>query len=328
MSFYHFNNIKISGIASAIPSNSHSTELQTSSDLGYLAASNLLDLKKIDKNEIGFVIFLSKTPDYRSPASAIVLQHRLQLSIDCLAFDVNIGALGFLVGLQIGSSLLNSLNTQKGLIIIGDTNSKQISKTDPLFHKFGDAATAVLLEKKEVAMPIYIQTFSSGINYDAYMIAGGAFRTNDKRKSYNLTSVVSEGSFNELQFNLDRMSTFFSEKIPISLMDFLLNTKSNIISYQEVLIQQTLPDLLNKLSISTNIEPEKFGRYTNKNLDYSGCSIPLMLSNESNQKRILACAYGEGLSWGFADFSFENDVLLPTIFSDEFYSNGHVTHDI
>jgi 3-oxoacyl-[acyl-carrier-protein] synthase-3 len=328
MSFYHFNNIKISGIASAIPSNSHSTELQTSSDLGYVAARKLIEEKKIDKNEIGVVIFLTKTPDYRSPASAIVLQHRLQLPIDCLAFDVNIGALGFLVGMQIGCSLLNSLNTQKGLIVIGDTNSKQIAITDSLYDKFGDASAAILIEKKETAMPIYIQTFSSGNNYDAYMIAGGAFRTNDKRKSYNLTSVISEGSFNELQYNIQRMSAFFSEKIPVSLMDFLLNTKSNITSYQEVLIQQTLPDLLNKLALSINIEPEKLVRHTNNNLDYSGCSIPLMLSNESSKKRILTCAYGEGLSWGFADFSIENDVLIPTLFSDEFYTNGHVTHDI
>ena len=124
------------------------------------------------------------------------------------------------------------------------------------------------------------------------------------------------------------MSAFFSEKIPVSLMDFLLNTKSNITSYQEVLIQQTLPDLLNKLALSINIEPEKLVRHSNNNLDYSGCSIPLMLSSESSQKRILACAYGEGLSWGFADFSIENDVLIPTLFSDEFYTNGYVTHDI
>jgi 3-oxoacyl-[acyl-carrier-protein] synthase-3 len=230
--------------------------------------------------------------------------------------------------MQIGCSLLNSLNTQKGLIIIGDTNSKQIAITDPLYDKFGDASTAILIEKKETVMPIYIQTFSSGNNYDAYMIAGGAFRTNDKRKSYNLTSVVSEGTFNELQYNIQRMSAFFSEKIPVSLMDFLLNIKSNITSYQEVLIQQTLPDLLNKLALSINIEPEKLVRHTYNNLEYSGCSIPLMLSNESSQKRILACAYGEGLSWGFADFSIENDVLIPTLFSDEFYTNGHVTHDI
>jgi 3-oxoacyl-[acyl-carrier-protein] synthase-3 len=161
MSFYQFNNVKISGIASAIPKQARSVDLQSASDLGYAAAVHLLETLTIDRNQLGFIIFLTKTPDYRSPASAIVLQHRLELPIDCLAYDVNLGSVGFIVGLQLGCSLLNGLNTTKGLVIIGDTNSKQLAEDHPHYADFGDAATAILLEKKEVS-PICLRSFSQG----------------------------------------------------------------------------------------------------------------------------------------------------------------------
>ena len=189
MSFYHFINVKISGIASAVPLQSttveqllsrydeikvneyvgktgfnsvrQSVDLQTASDLGFAAAKQLLETKNTDKDQIGFIIFLTKTPDYRSPTSAIVLQHRLQLPIDCLAYDVNLGSVGFIAGLQLGCSLLNGLNTSKGLVIIGDTNSKQTDTTDLYSKHLGDAATVILLEKQEGASTIKTQLFSA-----------------------------------------------------------------------------------------------------------------------------------------------------------------------
>lgn len=327
MSFYHFNNVKISGIASAIPKQARSVDLQTASDLGYAAAANLLETKNIDRTQLGFIIFLTKTPDYRSPASAIVLQHRLQLPKDCLAYDINLGAVGFIAGLQLGCSLLKGLNTTKGLVIIGDTNSKQIAENDPLFDHFGDAATAILLEKEEASL-IHIQSFSQGDVYETYIIPGGAFRTNEKRESYDLSSLPTAGTFNQLNYDKQRMHQFFAEKIPSDLTDFMVKSNGQISSYDVLAFQQSNAEMNLEIIKNAGFDQSQLQSNFKNFADCSGSSIPLLISGINEKKRILACAYGEGLSWGFADFYLEENTVLPLIETDDYFAEGFVTHEI
>jgi|GEM_PF-942493 len=359
MSFYHFNNVKISGIASAVPLQSitveqllsrydeikvndyvaetgfnsvrQSVDLQTASDLGFAAAKQLLEAKKIDATTLGFIIFLTKTPDYRSPASAIVLQHRLGLPIDCLAYDVNLGSVGFIAGLQMGCSLLNGLNTSKGLVIIGDTNSKQTDQNDLCTKHLGDAATAILLEKQANAPAIKTQLFSQGEGYDSYMIPGGAFRTKEDRPNYELSSLPTAGDFNKLIYNWDKMHQFYAETIPAGITNFVSEAKSQISDYDTLAFQQsnknTISEIAATLGIDATTLPSNFKRFG----EVSGASIPLLLSQiktESGSKRILGCAFGEGFSWGFADFYIEEDTVLPTIETDDYFTEGFVTHEI
>jgi 3-oxoacyl-[acyl-carrier-protein] synthase-3 len=327
MSFYQFNNVKISGIVSAIPKQARSVDLQTASDLGYAAATNLLEVHTIDRTQLGFIIFLTKTPDYRSPASAIVLQHRLELPLDCLAYDINLGSVGFIAGLQLGCSLLNGLNTSKGLVIIGDTNSKQIAEDNPFYTDFGDAATAILLEKQE-ASPIHLQSFSQGDAYDAYLIPGGAFRTNDKREVFDLSSLPTVGVFNQLHYDKQKMHQFFVEKIPADLTDFMVKSNSQSTVFDVLAFQQSSTEINQDIIQKAGLDASKLLSHYINFTDCSGSSIPLLLSGVTERKRVLACAYGEGLSWGFADFYLEAATVLPLIETDAYFTEGFVTHDI
>ena len=102
MPLFTFNNIKISGMGTAVPKNivktdsykdrfgseevdkfmqmtgitqtHRATEFQTASDLAYTAAEKLLAHKGVAKEEIGALVFGTTSPDYRRPASAFVLQ--------------------------------------------------------------------------------------------------------------------------------------------------------------------------------------------------------------------------------------------------------------
>ena len=315
-------------MVTAVPTQQHSVDLQTASDLGYVAANHLLEEKNIDRSELGFIVFLTKTPDYRSPASAIVLQHRLQLPIDCLAYDVNLGSVGFIAGLQLGSSLINGLNTNKGLIVIGDTNSKQLEADSTFLSHFGDAATAVLLEKQASARTINIQLFSQGDGYDTYMIPGGAFRTNEKRKDYDLSSLPSAGIHNQLVYDKSRMQQFFAEKIPADLNNFLVQSHSQVSDFDTLAFQQTHSELNSEIAQKLGFKELKLCSNYKSFGDVSGSSISLLLSGTNERKRVLACAYGEGFSWGFADFYLEKDVVLPLIKTDSYFTEGFVTHEM
>lgn len=77
-----------------------------SSDLCFAAAEKLIADNNIDRNEIDLLIFISQTPDYRMPATSVLLQDRLELSNSCIAFDVNLGCSAFMYGLSIAFSMV------------------------------------------------------------------------------------------------------------------------------------------------------------------------------------------------------------------------------
>ena len=117
MPFFSINNIKISGVAAAVPKNSKSNwdyELLsesekklltkttgveerrvapkglTTSDLCFEAAEKLIQDLSWRKEEIEVLIFLSQSRDYYLPATSIILQDRLGLSKSCMAFDIGL----------------------------------------------------------------------------------------------------------------------------------------------------------------------------------------------------------------------------------------------
>ena len=56
---------------------------------------------EINKEDIDGLIFVSQTPDYIAPSTACLIQHRLGLKNDCLAFDVNLACSAYVYGLTI-----------------------------------------------------------------------------------------------------------------------------------------------------------------------------------------------------------------------------------
>ena len=128
MALMDIKNWKISGIATAVPSNivensdytalstieqkllvkttgierKHVAEKnQTTSDLCEVAANKLLDRLSWNREDVDLIVFVSQSPDYYLPATAIILQNKLKLSSNCLAFDVGLGCSGYVYGLSI-----------------------------------------------------------------------------------------------------------------------------------------------------------------------------------------------------------------------------------
>lgn len=84
-------------------------EKTCASDLCYAAAERLIVDNNINRNEIDLLVFVSQTPDYRMPATSILLQNRLGLPMSTIAFDVNLGCSGFLYGLSIVYSFMQKM---------------------------------------------------------------------------------------------------------------------------------------------------------------------------------------------------------------------------
>jgi 3-oxoacyl-[acyl-carrier-protein] synthase-3 len=118
------------------------------SDLCEKAAKKLLEDNNIILNNIDALIFVSQTPDYHQPATAMSLQNKLGLPKSTLSFDINLACSGYIYGLSTAFAYAQVEGINNVLLLAGDTLSKTISPQDkstvPLF---GDAGTATLIEK-------------------------------------------------------------------------------------------------------------------------------------------------------------------------------------
>jgi len=101
-----------------------------SSDLCFAAAEKLLTDNSIDRSEIDLLVFISQTPDYRMPATSILLQHRLGLPQSCVALDINLGCAAFCYGLSVVYGMMQGGGIRKALLLDGETRSKVYSPKD------------------------------------------------------------------------------------------------------------------------------------------------------------------------------------------------------
>ena len=150
-------NIKIAGIASCVPRHTEdnmdygnvlgekrikrqvrltgirkrhtSRSQQRSSDLVMCAVEDLLNELKWNKEEIGVLVYLTQSPDYLIPSTAIAMQARLGLSNEVIAFDINLGCSAFGYGIHVVSSLMNTVpDCKKALCLIGESVPDMDSK--------------------------------------------------------------------------------------------------------------------------------------------------------------------------------------------------------
>jgi 3-oxoacyl-[acyl-carrier-protein] synthase-3 len=326
MAFSNIPNIKIVGITAAIPFQEIPIKSQTTSDLAYEAAINLIEKKALNIDEIGFVIFLSKTPDYRTPCTAAVLQGRLNLSQDCIAYDINIGNVGFIVGIQTGASLLNSINKDYGLLLVGDTITKQLKEEDKQGALYKNAASAILLKKENNAHPIHISIKTYSAYIDFFKMTG-AFRPGKERCT---AKEIGEG---ELVFDETAYYDHFISVIPEAIGSFTKKCGTKITNYDRYIIHEEdsrfLPEIKRRLHLDTEKILSGFNKYGNT----SGSAIPLSIienheDDPSGEARILACSYGEGFSLGMIDFYVDYTNIFPAIQTDAFFDDTQTIHEI
>ena len=308
-----------------------SLQEQTASDLGFAAASQIMEKKGVDPADVGAIVFASLTPDYRSPATATVLHYRLGLSVDCIAFDMVLGCNGFIYGLQAVSSLLTSINKPYALLITGDTTSKLLSENNPLSSLYGDGAAAILLEKKTGAGTIAADIRADGRGFGSIIIPGGGFRFHHPLSELKENIYAGQKKFNELNMDEQVFEEFVLAEIPAIIHEFISKRNLTPPDFDFLAMHQSGSGLLEKLAEKLGLKKEHLPSNISTFGNTSGNSIPLLLCDtfgktENKEVRVLACAFGEGFSWGVADFHIQASDVLPVIETNDFFHEGEVSH--
>ncbi len=110
------------------------------------AAEQALDRRGIPGSELDLIIVATVTPDMLFPATACLVQEKLQAS-KAWAFDVSAACSGFVYALTVGAQFVATGVHKKVLVIGADVMTSILDYTErTTCVLFGDAAGAVLLE--------------------------------------------------------------------------------------------------------------------------------------------------------------------------------------
>jgi 3-oxoacyl-[acyl-carrier-protein] synthase-3 len=149
-----------------------------SSDLAVPAIKQLLEKRGISAEEIECIICCTVTPDMVFPATANIISDKLGAK-HAFGFDLGAACSGFLYGLTMGASLIESRRYKKVVVVGVDKMSSIIDYSDrTTCILFGDGAGAVLLEPNTEGYGVLdsiLKSDGSGRQY-LHMKAGGSVR--------------------------------------------------------------------------------------------------------------------------------------------------------
>lgn len=294
---------------------------ETTSDLCFQAATQLMEHLQWKPDEIELLVFVSQSRDYIIPSTSTILQDRLKLPHTCMAFDVNLGCSGYIYGLSVISSMIKSTGIKKSLLLVGDlsnvTSSYRDKSTYPLF---GDAGTATALELVTGAPAIQFNLQSDGSGHEAIIIRDGGVRNLAGKHSFAMKKYGDGIYRNRLQIELNGIEVFnFSlrEVVPnikLTLRHFNRNLDEfNYLLFHQAnrLINETLRKML---KVDAAKVPYSLSEYGNT----SCASIPLTIVTQlrdeimNQPQKLLLSAFGIGLSWGTVLLETDK-IVIPEI---------------
>lgn len=277
-----------------------SAENEFSSDMAIKAVQNLTDNYSNDLNDVDLVIASSLVPDHLTPSvSAIVAGHFGMRHAG--TYDLHAACSGFAYGLITANSFITSGQADKILLITSETLSKVTDYTDRnTCILFGDAATAVLIERKsspslfvsnfgtdgEMAHKVYCSHVSSAIN--GFTLEKEHFIHQDGKSIYAYVAKDISSHIRSLLDEADLSTDDIDWFVPHSANLRLIDTLCERLGFS---LSKTLTSI------------ENFG-------NTSSSSIPLALSTASDSgvlkhgQKVLIYGFGGGLTYAGAIFEW------------------------
>ncbi|MCQ2343458.1 MAG: ketoacyl-ACP synthase III [Paludibacteraceae bacterium] len=278
----------------------------TASDLCFKAAKKLIEDNNIDRNSIDLVLFLSQLPDYKIPATAPILQHRLGLPTTTAALDLSLGCSGYVYALSTAMAYASMEGINRVLLLVGETFSKFVNKMDKVDAPlYGDAGTATLVDKSDTGFVSVFDLYSDGSGENAVKIKAGEGRhkttvENLKEHTEKDGSILSD---NEVFMNGMEVFNFVMRVVPKSIKtlcsenDIVLDQVGHLVLHQA---NKFMTDFVSKrIKYPLERVPYSLDKFGNT----SSPSIPLTISSELSDAKLtdaVISGFGAGLSWGVA----------------------------
>src|SRR4030095_5253317 len=125
-------------------------ENESTADLATHASRQALEAARLDASDLDLIILATDTPEQLSPATSVVVQHRLG-AVNAGTFDINCACSGFVTALDTASKFIIADSQYRHVLVIGAyAMSKYLDWKDKKKATiFGDGAGAVVLQASE-----------------------------------------------------------------------------------------------------------------------------------------------------------------------------------
>lgn len=281
------------------------SESETVLDLAERACKNLFNSNTVDIGQIDQVLFCTQTPDYALPTTACMLQDRLGLPTTVAALDYNLGCSGYVYGLGLAKSSLESGFMRNVLLVTSETYSKWMDENDRSVKTiFGDGATATLLTSRPVEDGESIGPFvfgTDGRGAKKLIVHGsGARRLDDDDTEY-----MGEGRRPEcLYMDGPEIFTFTIRTVPKTVKALLAKANAMIEDIDLFVFHQANTYMLEHLRKRCKIPEDRFLLDLENVGNTVSNTIPIALKNALDSQRlkpgmtIALVGFGVGYSWG------------------------------
>ena len=333
-----FSNIKIAGIASAVPCyvmdnmdyidlfgkrrvvkqakmtgvyrHHLSRRYQKMSDLCMRAAEDLIEHLGWKRNEIKILLFGTQSADYVTPSTSIDMAERLGLGRDCMAFDYNLGCSSYDLGIQTVAGMLQGQpDGTKALVMMGDlayVPSGGVWEKQDIINimMFGSGGAVAGIEKQS-GNNFAFCNYSDGSGWDAIL------------KYRNTPTLMKGNSVFEYAIN----------DVTENLMKFQSDMKLTNDSVDYYVFHQAQKLILDNIADVCGLQEEKVLTSYEEYGNTSGASVPITICHNRNRFlnrdriNICSCGFGVGLSWGTIAFRTNNLIISKLVEVD---SNEHM----
>ncbi len=277
------------------------SEGEVTSDLATAAARQALEDSGVAPEDIGAIIVGTISPDQVCPSAAVFVQKSIG-AVNAGAFDLNAACTGFVYGMTIGASFIES-GLQRHVLLIGaEALSRFVDFTDRnSCILFGDGAGAVVMSRADDGeesrvLDSFIR--SDGAAADLIEIPAGG-----SRSPANHQTVEDRGHFLRLK---GREVFKFATRTLVELVETALDRNGLGSGDLDLLVphqvnSRIIETALKKLDLPVEKIYTNLDRYGNT----SAASVPIALREACEEGRIrrgnlvLLVAFGAGMTWGY-----------------------------
>lgn len=277
---------------------------ESTADLATHAGRQALEAAEIDASELDLIVLATDTPEQLSPATSVVVQHRLG-AVNAGTFDLNSACAGFVTALDTASKFIIADSAYRNVLVVGAyAMSKYLDWHDKKTATiFADGAGALVLQAKD-DQPGFLagKLHADGSFHDHMGIYAGGTRlpiTNE---------VLDEGVWTKVRFAKKYPAEVNTEGWPAIINEVLAKAQLKHDDIKLFLFTQvnlsTIKEVMAKLELPmerTHTIMHKWG-YTG-----SAC-IPMVLHDAVTAGKlergdnVIMCASGGGLNMACVAF--------------------------
>ncbi len=294
----------------------------TASDLSVKAVESLLQKMGWSPDTVDCMFYVCTSRDYIAPQTACMLQDRLGLRTDCFVMDLPLGCSGWVYGLSVITSMMQTGQFKRGLLIAAETNTRNRSMKDRTVRPlFGDAATVTVLEyDANWDKPMNFVFGVDGKGASAIMTKFGGMRNPTTPEALQEVEVepgvIRRGT--DMVVNGMDVFGFAIKRPPQSLKDLIATFNIDVDSIDYLFLHQANKFIDEKIRKSIKVPPEKVPYCIQDFGNVTSASIPLTMVSQaaealsSKLNHCIACGFGVGLAWASLEFH-AGDVCVDSV---------------